>query len=244
MARTSVARLGRPPRRRLSGDLREQRIVDEAARFFAEAGFGGTTRALARRLGVTQALLYRYFPSKERLIDRVYQTVFLDRWDPAWDALLADRVRPLRERLTRFYQAYAARSTRTSMRLFLRGNLDGVGLARRYSAPLTERILRPLAAALRDEAGLPSLDARPLTRGERELAMMLHASVVFMGIRRHVYGMPIDDPDALVALYVDAFLERATQVLGRLSRGRAPDSLAIPVVDSAVPPTRRPPRRR
>ncbi len=54
-------------------------IVREAVSFFAEHGFEGQTRELARRLGITQPLLYRYFPDKAALIDRVYREVFLDR---------------------------------------------------------------------------------------------------------------------------------------------------------------------
>ena len=52
-------------RRRLSPTVREQQIVDEAIQFFAEVGFGGRTRELAKRIGITQPLLYRYFPTKE-----------------------------------------------------------------------------------------------------------------------------------------------------------------------------------
>jgi hypothetical protein len=39
------------------------------------------TRDLARRLGVTQPLLYRYFPSKDDLIKEVYRTVYLEPFD-------------------------------------------------------------------------------------------------------------------------------------------------------------------
>src|SRR5512141_3342855 len=98
--RTGVARrLGRPER--------ERQIVDGAIRFFAERGFEGNTRELATRLGVTQPLLYRYFPTKQDLVERVYREVFLRRWDPAWEALLADRSRPLGERLREIYRSYA-----------------------------------------------------------------------------------------------------------------------------------------
>jgi len=58
-------------RRRLPRHERERLIVEEAVRFFAEVGFEGQTRALAQRLGVTQPLLYRYFPDKGALIERL-----------------------------------------------------------------------------------------------------------------------------------------------------------------------------
>ncbi len=52
---------------------RERFIVDEAIRFFAEQGFGGQTRELAKRMGITHSAIYRHFPSKEALIERVYE---------------------------------------------------------------------------------------------------------------------------------------------------------------------------
>jgi len=64
--------------RRRSPDERRKEFVAKATEFFSEEGFGGGTRALARRLGVTQPLLYRYFPSKDDLIKEVYRTVYLD----------------------------------------------------------------------------------------------------------------------------------------------------------------------
>src|SRR5919106_2494815 len=93
-------------RRRLSGAERRDRIVRQAAEVFAEEGFAATTRELAKRLGVTQALLYKFYPSKQALIDAVYETVFRDRWDPGWTYLLADRSRPVGERIAVFYIAY------------------------------------------------------------------------------------------------------------------------------------------
>ncbi len=71
-----------PSRKRLPREERERLIVREAVAFFAEVGFDGQTRELARRIGITQPLLYRYFPSKDALIDRVYQEAYLNRWNP------------------------------------------------------------------------------------------------------------------------------------------------------------------
>ncbi|MDI7047032.1 TetR/AcrR family transcriptional regulator, partial [Escherichia coli] len=62
--------------RRLAPEVRERQIVLKAVDHFATHGFSGSTRELARQLGVTQPLLYRYFPSKEALIDRVYEEVY------------------------------------------------------------------------------------------------------------------------------------------------------------------------
>ena len=53
---------------RLSADERKQAIVDAVRNVFAEKGFDGTTtRELAKAAGVSEALLYKHFPSKECL---------------------------------------------------------------------------------------------------------------------------------------------------------------------------------
>src|SRR5215813_8816416 len=51
---------------------RADAIVDAAARVFAERGYHGTsTQAIADVLGLRQASLYYYFPSKEAALERV-----------------------------------------------------------------------------------------------------------------------------------------------------------------------------
>src|SRR5713101_2527438 len=81
-----------PPkrRRRLDPEDREREIVDGAVTFFAEVGFDGGLRDLAKRLGMTHQNLFRYFPTKEVLIERVYKEVYLNRWQPEWEAVLHD----------------------------------------------------------------------------------------------------------------------------------------------------------
>jgi AcrR family transcriptional regulator len=89
---------------RLSPAERERQIIEGAITFFSEVGFSGQTRELSKRLGITQPLLYRYFSSKQALVERVYRTVFEGRWNPAWVSLIRDRALPLRERLIEFYR--------------------------------------------------------------------------------------------------------------------------------------------
>src|SRR5260370_1520209 len=94
---------GRP---RLNPEDSEREIVDGAVAFFAEVGFDGGLRDLAKRLGITHQNLFRYFPTKEALIERVYQEVYLSRWQPEWDTVLHDPAKPLERRLIDFYEAY------------------------------------------------------------------------------------------------------------------------------------------
>ena len=62
-----------PPRKRvrMRPQEREQQIVEGAIRYFSEHGFDVDTRGLAAQLGITHSLLFRYFPNKDALIERV-----------------------------------------------------------------------------------------------------------------------------------------------------------------------------
>ena len=75
--------------------------------YYAEAGFGFQTRELSRRIGVSQPLLYRYFPSKQYLVAAVFDEVFLSQLDHGWVRCLKDRSLPLRKRLLQFHTQYA-----------------------------------------------------------------------------------------------------------------------------------------
>jgi AcrR family transcriptional regulator len=60
---------------RLTADERRSAIVEAATKVFAENGFHGTTtRELARAAGVSEALLYKHFPSKESLFTAMLET--------------------------------------------------------------------------------------------------------------------------------------------------------------------------
>ncbi|MFN0043003.1 MAG: TetR/AcrR family transcriptional regulator [Alphaproteobacteria bacterium] len=236
---TKPSSLPKPPpaqddarRKRMTPAARAQHILDEAAAFFAERGLATSTRELAARLGVAQALIYRYFPSKGMLIDKVFETTFARLWDDDWTMLLANRAQPLEERVARLYVAYLERAGALSVRLFVRAGLEGADMARRYSVPLTEKLLRPMIGALRADSGLPDFDQAPMLRGERELAMAIHGAVVFLGIRKHVYAMPMpDDLSDLVRLQVRVFLDGARRELARLHDGTAEDSLTVQQLD-------------
>ncbi len=217
---------------RLSGVEREKHIAQEAVRFFAEVGFGGDTRELAKRLGVTQSLLYKYFPSKEALINRVYEEVYLGRWNPFWESVVRDRSIPLQERLTRHYIEYAkAALTRDWVRIFMFSGLRGEDINRKYLDILRERILKPIAIELRHEFGLPNVEEIPLKSSEIELVWSINARVFYFGQRQWVFDVPIeDDLDDLIRMTIEHFIAGARAVLptmigvnpAPLSRARNP----------------------
>jgi AcrR family transcriptional regulator len=228
---------------RLAAEKRRRIIVDEAAKLFAEKGFEATTRDLADRLGVRQALLYKYFPAKEALIAAVFESVFDRRWREQSGSLLTDRTQTLEDRLVAFYRRTAQATDGIRIRLFVRAALDGWAVAKRRGAALTGLIFEPLIGELREQAGLPPFNEKAMMRGERELAMMLHAAIVFLGIREHVYRMPMPaDREAVVRLYVRTFLAGATGTLRDIHAGRAGAGFAVPQLAPPVTSAGRPRR--
>ncbi len=160
-----------------------------AVSYFAEVGFGGGTRELARRLQVTQPLIYRYFPSKEDLIQAVYQEVYLTRWQPEWEHALADPALPIRDRLIAFYTHFtSAVFTPEWIRIYLFAGLRGLEMNQWWISFVEQHLFRSLAAALRQAHSLPGLDAHPLSPRELELYWLFHGGIFYYGQRREVYG--------------------------------------------------------
>ncbi len=171
---------------------REQQIVGEAIRFFAEVGFAGQTRELAQRLGITQPLLYRYFPTKQDLIDRVFKEVFLKRVDPRWTRLITDRSRPLPERLFDFYEQYArATYTYEWIRLYMFSALAGNDLNRRYIRIVEDKILKPICAEIRHHCGLA--EGAPISEAELEQLWVVHGGIFYYAVRKYVYHSRVSE---------------------------------------------------
>lgn len=175
-------------------------IVEGAAAFFSEVGLDGRTRDLSRRLGVAQPLIYRYFPSKEALLEAVFQRVYIDRLDPEWRDWITDRSVPFDDRLRRFYRAYSrAIFTYEWLRIFMFSGLAGTDINRRYLGEVETQYLRPVLTEA--QYALPHAD--PLI----EDVWNLHGGVVYLGIRKFIYGLPMpDDFDPLVDRVVNRFL--------------------------------------
>ncbi len=190
-----------PARRRLSPQARRTQIVDAAVCYFAEAGLSGTTRDLARRAGITQALLYQYFESKTDLLEAVFERVYLGRMAPEWPSLLADRSQPLRTRMVTFYREYTvAIFTYEWMRIFMWAGLAGERLNRRYLEHVRDLLLTPLMAEL-------EATATTTNRPQIEDLWNLHGGIVYLGIRQHIYHLPVpDDVMPVIERAIDRFL--------------------------------------
>src|ERR1700737_2110844 len=206
--------------RRLSPDERRKEFVAKATELFSEEGFGGGTRDLARRLGVTQPLLYRYFPSKDDLIKEVYRTVYLEPFDPGWEKLLTDRSRPLRDRLREFYGAYTdVIFTRKWLRIYLYSGLKGLDINRWYVGMVRDKILTRIIRECRHEVGL-AVQSKP-GAAELELAWVLHGGIFYYGVRKYIYQSPaLEDKKQMINAALEAFLAGYKRVFGAATESR------------------------
>jgi AcrR family transcriptional regulator len=181
-----------PRRKNMRSADREKLIVSEAVRFFAECGFEGKTRELAKRMGVSHAVIYKHFESKDALIERVYDQVYIKRWNPEWEILILDRSLSLQDRMTQFYIAYADRVFDYDwVRIFVSSGLKSYGLTERYLDIIRTKIVCPAALELRQEFSSAS-GHDPLSEEELELFWGLHGAVFYIAIRKFVYGAPLE----------------------------------------------------
>jgi AcrR family transcriptional regulator len=207
----------RPKRRlRLPASQRRNAIIDGAVQFFAAHGFGGQTRDLANSLGVTQPLLYRYFPSKKDLIDAVYQRVFLSNWSLGWEAGLRDRRRPFQDRLIDFYSSYTATIFNYEwIRIYLFSGLAGESINRNYIDMLESRVLVTICKEFRFEHGVP--ESAPITPQELEIAWQAQGGLFYYGIRKFVYGIA---PKESIANMLELVVDDLTLAFSRALAGK------------------------
>ncbi|MGN6286404.1 MAG: TetR/AcrR family transcriptional regulator [Afipia sp.] len=223
-----------PKQKRLPPEDRRKEFIRKATEFFADEGFNGGTRELARRLGVTQPLLYRYFPSKDDLIKEVYNKVYLEPLDSGWEKRLSDRSRPLRERLQQFYESYTdAVFTRTWLRIYLFSGLKGLDINRWYVSVVRDKILSRIVKEWRAEAGLPT-QSKP-TAYELEMAWVFHAGIFYYGVRKFIYESPVlEDKTRMIADAIDVYLAGVVRMAKQDTRAPKPSSRRSDRLDLAV----------
>lgn len=201
----AAAAVAAPARRRLGVAERERQILDGAIQFFSERGLDGQLRDFGRSIGVTHALLYHYFPTKQALLDRVYAELFEGRWNPQWEALLDDRERSPEDKLTAFYDDYVNTAlTREFVRILVFSGLTDHTITDRFFVLLRQRLFPRLIRETRRFRG--STSRAKASERELELLMGLHGGFFYITMRRWIYGQGVAS---------DAPPERFSQTLVR-----------------------------
>ena len=191
-------------RRRLKGEQRRELILKAARRVFAEHGFRGTTtRALAEAAGVSEALLFQHFPSKEALYAAMLATFTQPPDVSPFRELMA--LAPSTATLVRIVHAFygshieqqdemAEDYKGTLARLMFRSMTEDGEFARSYLRAVPSRLARGIAQCIRAAIDAGDLVAAPVSP---DLAGWLTHHLAIMLMLNHLatppsldYGMP------------------------------------------------------
>ena len=188
-------------RRRMSGDERRQQLIEAALHLFATNGFRGTTtKAIAQAAGVSEGIIFRYFPTKEDLytailnhkarqqgIDRTLETLRRTMAEEDDEALVLQLA-------LKIFENY--RRDADFERLMLRAALEGHDLAR-----VSQRTLGlPMFDLLRDYVTRRQA-AGALRAGDPALLVFgMVALPSFFAIVDRLFGLNlVKQPDRAVA---------------------------------------------
>jgi TetR/AcrR family transcriptional regulator len=195
------------PKLRLNANDRRSQILAAALDVFAELGFhGARTRDLAERAGVSEALLFRHFPTKEDLIRAILESVgFEERI-----ALMEDRFSKLapREALCRLaeYHLTALRDDPRVFRVVFFGVLEVPDLAGEFYRKFLSRLLA-LETGLFEKA-FAERGAKRAARDAAIAARSFHGSLIFYQVTGAVVRIeplpqdPKSRAEAIVNLYL------------------------------------------
>jgi AcrR family transcriptional regulator len=158
-------------RRRLSGEERRGSILRAAARVFAENGFRGTTtKALAEAAGVSEALIFKHFPSKEALFEAMQAGYAPDQEAEGYRRLMA--MPPSTATLVFVVHAYYDRMVEDRppgaesedavlARLMFRSLMDDGEFARVFLRRVASRLVAKVAECIPAAASAGDMDASP-----------------------------------------------------------------------------------
>jgi len=187
--------------RRMTGDERRQHLIEAALHLFATNGFRGTTtKAIAQAAGVSEGIIFRYFPTKEDLYTAILNHKARQQ---GMDQILATLRRTIAaeddeglvlQMAMKTFDSY--RRDADFQRLMLRAALEGHDLAR-----VSQRTLGlPLFDLLRDYVIKRQADGAFRPGDPALLVFGLVALPVYFAIVSRLFGLDVaKQPDREVA---------------------------------------------
>ena len=216
-ARRRKPKSSAPPRLRLAARDRRTQILAAALEIFAEQGFHGTrTRDLARRAGVSEALVFRHFPTKEALIRAILDLVGFEARIQMMETHLTRL--PPRQALVALAEQFLTqlRDRPGVFRVVFFGIMETPHLATEFYKKFLSRLLaletRLFERAFAERGG-GRLAAPPGARVDAGIvARSFHGSLLFYNLAGAVARIePLPrDPKALAEAIVSVYLPRRT----------------------------------
>jgi AcrR family transcriptional regulator len=203
-----------PPKRRLTGEERRTGILDAALAVFSQSGYhSASIDDIAREAGVSKALIYEHFASKQELYGDLIARNARELTQRLAGALVGLELESSAARLAAGLDAFFAfvEERRDAWRMLFRDASDP------ESAAVLERMLEQVTAEvtllISQDPGAPALDSAEDTRVLRLLAEML------VGGAQSMANWWADNPEASRESMVDVAMDFAWLGLERLSRG-------------------------
>ena len=200
-------------KRRLNAPDRRSQILAAAMEVFAEHGFHGTpTRELARRAGVSEALVFQHFPTKEALISAILDHIgFEDRIQMMEEHL--NRMPP-REGLLRIAEHLLTnlRDNPTTFRVVFFGLMETPHLAGEFYRKFLSRLLaletRLFERAFAERAAVAVVGGAAPPVDPAIVARSFHGSLMFYNMAGVIVRMePVpSDPKAMAEAIVNLYL--------------------------------------
>jgi AcrR family transcriptional regulator len=205
-------------RRRPSSQERQAGLIAAAAALFAAKGFNGTTtREIAKAAGVSEALVFKHFPTKRAL----YAAILAEK--VSVDELLGAVEESAKKRDDRrVFMLIAGFRIRpgvdpTLLRLLLFSALEGHELSDIFFAKHHKVFYDHLAAYIRlriDEGAFRDVD--PLLAARAFIGIVVHHRLL-----HEIFGVPMHrSHDETVSTYVDVFLNGLVRRMSAPGRNR------------------------
>ena len=203
-----------PPRRRLTGEERRTGILDAALAVFSQSGYhSASIDDIAREAGVSKALIYEHFASKQELYADLIARNARELTLRLAGALVGLELESSAARLAAGLDAFFAfvEERRDAWRMLFRDAADPETAA--VLDRMLEQVTAEVTVLISQDPGAPGLDSEEDQRGLRLLAEML------VGGAQSMANWWADNPETSRASMVEVAMDFAWLGLERLSRG-------------------------
>jgi AcrR family transcriptional regulator len=203
-----------PPRRRLTGEERRTGILDAALAAFSQSGYhSASIDDIAREAGVSKALIYEHFASKQELYADLIARNARELTQRLAGALVGLELESSAARLAAGLDAFFAfvEERRDAWRMLFRDAADPETAA--VLDRMLEQVTAEVTVLISQDPGAPALDSGEDRRGLRLLAEML------VGGAQSMANWWADNPETSRASMVEVAMDFAWLGLERLSHG-------------------------
>jgi AcrR family transcriptional regulator len=203
-----------PPRRRLTGEERRTGILDAALAAFSQSGYhSASIDDIAREAGVSKALIYEHFASKQELYADLIARNARELTQRLAGALVGLELESSAARLAAGLDAFFAfvEERRDAWRMLFRDAADPETAA--VLDRMLEQVTAEVTVLISQDPGAPALDSGEDQRGLRLLAEML------VGGAQSMANWWADNPETSRASMVEVAMDFAWLGLERLSHG-------------------------